>query len=218
MFPGWVLQVRMSVVCRCLGVGWLYAVWVQCGPLCWNSLDALWVRAVLVVMMRGEWGECTRWDEWDVDLVFDVSLVSAVYLNNGTTVVRSWNITHFMDFSLGSWKGVNIVTFARFLLLQAFGGSWNDVPLWHSGFKWAWFLLYLLPFGPSMMYERPCSKISTTVPVNHFSFVPVLLLWKESNLFFCFQNFLILGSGELGQNVLSACFVSLVVIGGFLGC
>ena len=38
----------------------------------------------------------------DVDFVFDVSLVSAVYLNKGTTVIRSRNVTRFMGLGLGS--------------------------------------------------------------------------------------------------------------------
>ena len=33
--------------------------------------------------------------------------------------------------------------------------SGNDDPSWHTGFKWALFLLYFFPFGPSMMYEHP---------------------------------------------------------------
>ena len=192
MFPGWVLQVRVLAVCQCLGVRWLFAVWVQCGPLGWDSLDVLWVRSCAGGDDEGHRGECTWWDEEDVDLVFDVSPVSAVYLNKGTTVIWSRNVTHLMGFGLGSWKESTLSHLVGICLL-AFGGSWNDDPSWHSGFKWAQFLLYFLLLGPLIMYEHPRSKISTTVPVNHFSFATVLLLRKESNLFFHFQNSLVLG-------------------------
>ena len=135
---------------------------------------------------EGEWGEkcCTWWDEWDVDVELDVEF--GFLLRSASKISGSfWNLTVLFCFGLGSWKESRSSHLVRFLFL-AFGGSWNDDPSWHRGFKWAWFLLYFLLFGPAMMLEHPHSKISFTVPVNHFNFAPVLFLWEESNLFFHF--------------------------------
>ena len=121
---------------------------------------------------EGERGEkcCTRWDDWDevLGVVLDV-LFGFLFRSSSKISGSFWNLTLFFCLGLGSWKESRLSCLVGFFFL-AFGGSWNDDSLWHSGFKWAQFLLYFLPFGPSMMYERPHSKISTTVPVNHFSF------------------------------------------------
>ena len=141
---------------------------------------------------EGDWGECTWWDEEDVDVgLVDVLFVMSLFRIHLKIIGSLQNITLFLCFSLGSWKELTLSRLVGICLL-ALGGSWNDDPSWHSGFKWAQFLLYFLPLGPSIMYKCPHSKISTTVPVNHFH--AILLLWKESNLFFHFQNSLVLGS------------------------
>ena len=205
----------MLAVCQCLGVRWLFAVWVQCGPLCWDSLDALWVELC--------WWWWWRWMGWMYMIRWVRCRICVWWLASFSCVFEQGNNCHpvlernsFHGFWPGVLKGVNIVTFAGFFFFD-FGGSWNDDPSWHSGFKWARFLLYFLPFGPSMMYEHPCSKFSNTVPVNHFSFAPYCFCRKNLTCSFTFKlshPWL----GELGQSVLSACFVSLVDISGFSGC
>ena len=132
MFLGWVLQVWMSAVCQCLGVGWLFAVCVQCGPSVLGLTRCSLGESCAGGVDEGEWGECTRWGEWDVEFVFDILPVSAVYLNKGTTVVRSWNVTGFMGFSLGSWKESTLSLLLEFFFFRL----WRVLKWWSVITQW----------------------------------------------------------------------------------
>ena len=127
MFPGWVLQVRKSAVCGRLGVGWLFAVWVQCGPLCWDSLDALRVRAVLVVMMRVI--GVNVHDEMNEMYDFvgvDVLPVSCLCIWIKDTTDQSGHsgtcYTRLMGFGLGSWKESSLSLLPGFFFFAPLGG------------------------------------------------------------------------------------------------
>ena len=126
-----------------------------------------------------EWGEkWKRWDGCDDDVGFDVLSVPSLIGIDSKTRGSSLNVMLFLIFCLRSWKestSLFLVSFFAFAL----GGSWNEDPLWQSGFKWARFLLYFFPFGPLMIYERPCLSISLTVPVNHFNFMPYCFCGKN---------------------------------------
>ena len=138
---------------------------------------------------EGDLGECTWWGDWGDDVCVDV--LSVFRLMIFSKIIGSfWNVTLFLCLGLGSWKELGLSPVHGFRFCTC-GGSWNEVPSWHSGFKWARFLLYFLPFGPSTMYERPCSKISLTVPVNHFSFAPCCFCGKKRT---CLLTFRILSS------------------------
>ena len=137
-----------------LGVRWWFDVWVQCGPLCWDSPVSLWMRrcAWVVMMMVNMWWEVLYMIRWmrcrcRFWCLFGFSYA---YLNNGTTVVGSWNVTFFLGFGLGSWKESTLSLLLGFFFV-ALGGSWNDDPSWQSGFKWAQFLLYFFLFRPVML-------------------------------------------------------------------
>ena len=130
--------------------------------------------------------------EMSVIWVLMFRLASAVKSNNGTTAVRSWNVTRFLGFGLGSWKESTLSRLVRYLLF----GLWRVLKWWsvvtqglHSelGFSCTFCRSALL-----IIYERPHSKISVTVPVNHLIFCTVLLLQKELNFFSHFQDSLIL--------------------------
>ena len=138
---------------------------------------------------------------------FDVLSSSAGKLKNGTTAVRSWNVTRFFGLGLGSWKESTLSRLVGMFSL-AFGGSWKDDPSWHTGFKWALFLLYFLPFGPSIIYERPHSKISVTVPVNHLIFAPFCFCGKNGTCSLTFRILMSLARWARSKCSFCVCWIS----------
>ena len=161
--------------------------WMKAGCLCavWSSAAGLTSLSLDESCAggddEGEWGEkCCFWcDEWDVDDV-ESDVLLAPLLNGIDRKIRgsSSNITLIFGFGLGSWKEYTLSLLLGFFSF-ALEWSWNDELSWHTGFKWAQFLLYCFPFGPSMMYEHPQSNISLTVPVNHFNFMSYCLFGKK---------------------------------------
>ena len=67
------------------------------------------------------------------------------------------------------------------------------------------------------MYEHPHSKISITVPVNHFSLCRAASA-ERIELFLSLSGFSHPWLGELGRSVFSASVEFLEVGGGFSGC
>ena len=157
---------------------------------------------------EGDWGECTQWDEEDVDVgLVDILFVMSLFGIHSKIIGSLQNVTLFLCFRLGSWKESTLSCLVRICLL-AFGGSWNDDPSWHSGFKWAQFLLYFLPLGPSIKYEHPRFKISTTVPVNHFSLAPNCFCRKNRTCSFTLRTLSPLAQWAQSKCSFCICWIS----------
>ena len=191
MLLGQVLQVWVSVVCQRLGVGWFCAAWVWCGPLEWDSLDVLWVRTVLVVMMR-----LIRVNVHDEMSVIWVVMFHAVFnwisWRMGQLLVRSWNITCFLASWPGVLKGVNVFTSHRNVLfgLRRVLKGWSIVT---QG-------LQISSISPVLFAVQPFDHIWASsfqnfchCPCQPLNLCTMLFLREESNLFAHFQDFHVLG-------------------------
>ena len=144
------LQVQLWVGCQRLEVRWKLDAFVLCGPLWWDSLVSLWIRAVWVMIMRVHMGwkvlNLMWWMRWK-NLTSHLCLCWGLFQK---WVGSSLNVTLFFCFGLGSWKEWTLSLLLRFFFFDL-GGSWNDEPSWQLGFKWAQFLLYFFPRRPSMI-------------------------------------------------------------------
>ena len=132
----------------------------------------------------GEWGEkfCTWWDEWDEDVVSYVLFAFVLRINSKMSG-SFWNVTLFFCFWPGVLKGVNIVTFTRFLLLRL----WMFLKWWTVMTKW----LQMSLVSPIFLSVWAFNDIRASsfqyffhCPCQPFQLYAVLFLWKESNLFF----------------------------------